>query len=666
MMKKRLYLLLLSMMTVFNAVAMSAPALASIPQENPEVIVPEFNGISLYRYCSESIDSVLNFNPDMVALQMGKIPYANVPPSITVAINDFADSVTHLSRTTVSIDEGLNELRELLLYSRLHESVILTKEIISNLLVADIDLKTAERAVAISGVTFNVPNLPVQSRLRMAYDEVVRKLGQVGELLNLYQERLYNLLGSSIDIRSSELDNLLSEVLSVKSYIATDLSLNVNPRSAYVGDEISVTGKLESAGKPLAGREIKILLNNVQSAMVETDGNGYYEANLFVPYLYIPELRVQALYLPVSKDSGVYLSSISPEFRLKVMYYEAKVTIGADSKTYPGRDLVCSVKLDYGSAPVLADRKFEAYLDGEFVREITATEEFSLKISLSPDINLGEHTITFLSSPAGRYAPAEVDTVINVAKAVPVLTMKFPTVVLVPGQTKVEGAIRSEVGVLKNANIDISLAGANAKLNTTAEGAFDVSIKMRMGFELLGSQPLVIQISPQEPWNDTLVISRKVLLVNIVNCGIFMVVVLFFGVFLSRRLKGQIEKYLKRRTQDVVVPLVPEDVTPVYSMPVVLQELSKQEENTEPRGRVISLYISVLRLMQRATSVLMKPNQTLREFASDAQKKLGPLAMPFVEFTKMVERFLYSRHQVTDKEIEESKQLTAELQEGLK
>ena len=116
----------------------------------------------------------------------------------------------------------------------------------------------------------------------------------------------------------------------------------------------------------------------------------------------------------------------------------------------------------------------------------------------------------------------------------------------------------------------------------------------------------------------------------------------------------------------MVVPVVPVEVIPVYSTPVIPQELSKEEENIEPRGRVISLYISVLRLMQRATKVLMKPNQTLREFAADMQKKLGPLALPFVEFTRMIERFLYSRHQVTDKEVEESKHLTAELQEELK
>lgn len=701
-MKKVLCRILLSTLIVISAIVPGLPALASIPQEDPEVVVPEYNGISLYRYCSDSIDSLLDSNPDLVAVKLEKMPYANVPPSITVAMNDFADSMTSLSRTTVGIDKDLNELRELFLQSRLQEGVVITKKILGELLVCQLALKTAERAVLVSSVPFNISNLPPESNLKIAYVEVTTKLGQVRELLGIYQLRLQNLLGENIDTENilaeltqqisalgnipqtdnllseldillpeldnllSELDNVLAEALSVKSFVVTNLSIYVNPLSAFVGDDITVSGMLQSEGKPLAGREIRVLLNNVQSAVIKTDASGFYETKIQVPYLYVPEMRVQTLYLPVNNDSGIYLSSISPEFKLAILYYQPKITIDIPPKSYPGQETICAAKLNYGPAIAPLSRTFEAYLDGNFLQEIKATEEFSFKINVSPDIVLGNHAIAFLSSAAGRYAPVEIDTGIYVTRAVPVLTMKFPVVIIVPGQINLAGTVQSEVGVLKNADIDIKIAGASATSNSTADGAFKSSVKMRMGLELLGSEPLEIQISPEEPWNDVLVMSRKVLLVNVINCGIFMVVVLFVGILLSWRLKGQIDKYLRRRRQEVVRLPVPEAVAPVYSTAVVPPELSKQAEETEPRGRVISLYISILRLMQRASTVLMKPNQTLREFATDMQNKLGPLALPFVEFTRIIERFLYSKHQVMDKDIEKSKQLTAKLQEGLK
>ena len=79
---------------------------------------------------------------------------------------------------------------------------------------------------------------------------------------------------------------------------------------------------------------------------------------------------------------------------------------------------------------------------------------------------------------------------------------------------------------------------------------------------------------------------------------------------------------------------------------------------------LIALYRQVLRQIQKITSMMLRPNQTLREFAQETAPRLGPLAGYFKEFTLMIERALYSKRPPKEEDVARGQELSKRLQEG--
>ena len=125
--------------------------------------------------------------------------------------------------------------------------------------------------------------------------------------------------------------------------------------------------------------------------------------------------------------------------------------------------------------------------------------------------------------------------------------------------------------------------------------------------------------------------------------------------------------YSWRRTRPAVAIAQPESA-PVYSKTVLVHALTEEsgETNGEPRNRIFYWYRLVLRLVQRMSRALLRPQQTLREFAGESSRVLGPAAKYFIELTRMVERLLYSQYRPTEGDVEKSKQLSHTIEEELK
>jgi hypothetical protein len=71
-------------------------------------------------------------------------------------------------------------------------------------------------------------------------------------------------------------------------------------------------------------------------------------------------------------------------------------------------------------------------------------------------------------------------------------------------------------------------------------------------------------------------------------------------------------------------------------------------------------------LLARMAKAILKPQQTLREFSQECSRILGPAANYFMALTRILERIIYSNHQPTAEDIEQSKQLSLNIQEKLK
>jgi hypothetical protein len=670
---KRRLLVAIAIGLVISGIVVT-PALAVAPHEDPATAKSVFSGIALFRYYSGSLDFVLQREPVQVEARLNKMPFANIPQGLEQATDEFASSSTNISYMVVDIVEGQARLRTLLGQFRLEEAAKEAKELSATLSRANSELGRIETATKATGLAFRVSSAPEGSDLRQAYDEVLDRINRIRAMLNLQRDIFINLLQGAtptpalVEILKQEGVNVdTSKVLAGERLKRTEVTLKIMPVTAFVGDIISFDGTLTAEGAPLAGREVDILLNGSQYASARTEAGGHYAGSLLVPYWYIPEIKLQALFYPRDKDIGVYISSTSPETVLKVLFYEAKLELSVADKAYPGLETEVSGRFDYGQSPAPAERRVQIYLDDALVIELQAQPGFARKIKIDPGIDLGKHVIAVSAQAVGRYAPVEASAGLTIVRATPVLDLSMPRAVMIPGGIDFAGRLYSEVGPLSGASVTIGLGKSQEELESSEDGTFDARLKVGMGFDLIGSEQVEIRVLPKEPWNAPLITTRSLVVVNVLNLSGLITILVLLGIYVPAKLRKRFGLYTSRRIRPAPKVIRPEPM-PAYSdganVPAPTEDFG--EPTGEPRERILYWYRLVVRLIQRITRVFARPQQTLREFVREAVPVLGPIARYLGEFTRIVERLFYSRYEPTEGDLEKIKGLPHNIEEELK
>jgi len=641
---------------VIAVIMLAEPVLSAEPHEDPLKIEWEYSGLELFRYYSVVLDEVLKKDRDEVKSQLDNMPYVNLPPDLTSATGAFTESIKECAELIVTIEKELNELRVLVQQSRILEANPLENQIIADLLTAHRAVQLGENSIVTMGRAFSVDKEELNSPLRLAYTEVIQKISSINTLFDLYHGILNNL---QID---------LTAVIS-KSRLTTEVSLIVEPIDVFVGDYVQVKGTLTVKGQPLVNRKVEIMLNGLTVATGITNGNGYYEATFQVPYEYSVSMDVQSLYYPQEQDTTTYLASLSPKIALNVHFYEMFLSLDIDEKGYPGYETTFKARWTYQPTAPTIERNFEVHIDDVVVVQLSTAEEFIQKIDLPPDLQLGLHSLTVTSSAEGRYASGIARGVINVSKAVTGLSINLPKIMLVPWHFDVNGSVVSELGSLQMALVKVKYTSSTQEFRSTDDGSFKGTLRTHYTFGLVGSESWTVEVIPQEPWNSPLLFSQKILVINGINCGIFLTLLIALGIIVPKKFSIRNFQLAWRREK-----IQPEDaitgvhlaVLPVYSETAANMQTLGSGSDVAPVARIFSWYILLIRLVQRATRIILKPHQTLREFVNGTRKTLGPATDYLLEFTSLVEKLLYSGEQASDKDVDTSEQLTRQVQDGLK
>jgi hypothetical protein len=675
-----------------------SPAVYAIePHQDPETAEPVYSAISLLRYYSAALDYVLQKNPAQVEARLEKMPFANIPRSLEAAAGDFASSGVDLSHLVVDIEDGLSRWQTLIVQSRFDEADELAEQVLATISRAHIELDNIEEATEATDRELHASLAPAGSDLRLAYEGVMQRIGHIRDMLDLYARLLGEVLPKSVITEEfsefagitleeylrikgltvddiSRLTGISVEVLSQLAGVTveellrpTEITLKVEPVVIFVGGNVSLEGRLTGEAGPLAGREVVILLNSSPYMTVLTDNEGYYREMLAVPYWYVSELDIRALYYPRDEDIGHYLASLSRVVTIEVLFYQAGLEITLEDMAYPGRETTVAGKFEYGQSPPLAKREVEIYFDNVLVSEISVSGEFEQPIGIAPETDLGRHIIMVSSAAVGRHAPVVNSAVIEVIRATPVLDLSLPAVALIPGSVALDGRLYSEVGPLNGALVKIGLGESRIDLASTESGALDGEIRVGMGFGVIGRQDMVVQVLPREPWHRPLVTTRSLLMVNVVNCGGIIVILALFSILLPVVLRRRLRTYTEAPVAPVVA-ITPYRPAPAYSQEVTLPVIKRPgvQDRGQPRNVILAWYRFVVGVIRVVTRVMLKPQQTLREFASESHRILGPAAKYFLELTKMVERLLYSRYQPTAEDAGESRKLSRNIEEELK
>ncbi len=650
----RLFLIIMLGVTCLSSLE---PVFADVSQEDPSQSTIIFSGTALFNYYSDTLILLIDKNSDAVASRMDKMPFANIPDTLTEVTNNFSNATKAVSTDVINVESDLQTLRQITAQSRLEEAKQLSEQIGNRIIQARTALIQMERATNASGAEFNIGKAPPDSDIRLAYDRLLGLIKQIGELLDLNQT-----------IFESSRNQIISD--SSRELLATEITLKIEPTEVFVGENVKVNGQLTSNGQGLGSREIVILLDSNSSLITNTDYRGYYEATLPIPYQYKSEMQVQALYYPKGADIGTYLASLSPIVKIKVLFYQADIILQLDKKAYPGRALTIQGEISYPNPGIPSiERHLEIYLDNVFMKEIPATNDFSYALPLDPSLGLGDHTVTVSVSADKRYASAFTDATLNVLQAKPIFSGSLPGYIFTPGSFKLNGEFRSEIGLLKEPTINIKFAGNNYRLTGNDQGVIAATNKTKYDFSLIGSQKFEMVVTPIEPWHSTLTITKQILVINTVNCGGFLALMVLSILLLPRRFKIRFSQFTTRKRSEVIRPVLA--TMPVYSE--ILGSGQLPEPSTEKaintiadaRERSFSLYRMILKIVQRITNIVLKPQKTLREYAREVEKPLGKTGGYFLDFTRLIEKVIYSPEKVSDADAKESDRIARQIQQEI-
>lgn len=657
------------------------PALAQALHENPDTAPLVYDGVSLFRKYSATLDQVLAKNATGVEALREQAQWANVPSAMRDAVNVFMSSSHSLAGLLPTVEADMEGWKTMVAQFRPDDAVVLSTVAARDLSLAHSYLSTMESMARHTWQSWRSETTTENDAITSAYKEVEDKLLRLRRQVDLLGEVSRSLVRQNEAVAAvasgnltklEELKKLLAQESATPQTLArleqlkglllrsTSVSLSIEPTAAFVGDSVEFRGKLTSGDRLLQRRKVTVTVAGAPESEVLTDSRGAFQGRVALPYQYVSEMALQAVYYPQGEDIGLYLGSSSPIATIKVLYYPAQLNLEAPGNAYPGRMLGLHGSLDYGDSPAPPGRNLLVYWDGRVVLTETATAAFDLGLPMAADMSLGKHAVILFAPPQGRYAPVSVSAEVEVIRVTPIIDVGAPTVILLPFTLNVRGKVYSPLGPLQDTPLTIAVGDWETTTRSAEDGAFSARLRTGMSLTLMGSQELRVSVAPAEPWYRAGSKAASLLVINPVSIA-GLALVLALPVFFSAR------RFRRRTLQaPAAVPPPPAPVLVGGEASPHKAEPASDSAGGSPRAILIALYRGALMLVQRLTAVVLQPSHTLREFAQECGPGLGPLAGHFQEFTLMMERLLYSRRRPDQADAARGLELRRRLEEGTK
>jgi hypothetical protein len=637
-----------------------SPVYAQQEHENPADAQLIFNGLSLLIYYSYSLDPIIQRDEAGTQTDLNKMPFTNIPDALSQPTASFAASGISLSETIVEVYTVWQEQNDLVKQYRLKEAKAAYERLTALLPEAYDRLTELKTAVTDTGVYLRIDTLSPSNQMLVVYQEILTKLDRLEAMLDLYEKAPADY--DQILIDPDILETLPPEELE-KLQKPTELILEINPDTAFVGDSVEFSGSLTSLSRPLSGRHIDILLDGIVLLSVDSDASGSFQGSFAVPYRYISQSEVQAVFFPQDADIGSYLGASSEIQILHILFYSADLQITLENGAYPGLSADFECVLDYGQAPPVERKEAAVSLDGNLYHYSDAPVYFTVQLPLAADIELGKHTLNINVPADKRYAPVNGICVFEVTQVPLVLDIDLPALILMPGGFDLSGSLDSALGSPQNAEILAVLNKHQIAQQTDDSGYFTGRVQTGLNWNFFGRSQLTIQVNPQEPWFAPLTVTRNLFIFNYLVCGLILLVIAGLAIILPLRLRKALHLRLKQKT--AAEPIGNAVIIQAATVnPSVRAAASKTviNANANASQAMLGWYRNAVKLVQRLSSIIFKPELTLREYAAQIRNKFGPLGKYLYDFTLIIEKLLYSRHTPEQAELENGRELSEKIE----
>ena len=569
---------------------------------NPMQVSPELpSGISLLMLYGSVIDAAIKGDFTNVAQQLGYLMKVHVPEDVKYIYMRFNELLS---------DElnKLNQTSELLMDARIKLSHGFLKEAEDYLEEARISI--AEAIIIHSELEASSKEL--SRAFRISFPKLSNILEKLRSLISLYQEEI------------SFLSDRLRE-FKERGILDTAILLWVNSSEAKVGSSIRVYGGLyDEYYHPLSRRNISIYIEDEKAASFITDEYGSFGGIIIIPYVYEPEVRLYAEYVPNDEDSGRFKASKSNIIILRLIYEEPSIIASLNvSSITPLRPFMIFGRVLTQSG--IYPEKLFMNAFGK-VEAINIQEDGSFKhvIKVPGTVSAGFHKITLYTKAHSILAPSQKFLWIKVYKIPVYLLLHVPTIALSGFQVSIRGELsimedRIEGSHPRGEIILELLEGRHAF--KVENRTFSINLVIPMTSPT-GFIDVTLRFNPDNPIYQTAFMKTRLLIINpltilIPLSGMIYLMKISVSTFMKKKGKAPQATLKEAEVTEEVKPFIPR------------------------AGGIVEIYLEAVRIASEIAGIKMKPSDTIREFMVKVYDKLGGAATLFSELSYMTEAAIY-------------------------
>jgi hypothetical protein len=630
-------------LSILILLTLSSPVLAQpihTPHQNPVIAEDSPGLVSLLLFYGNVFAAAVIGQYQDAQSMLEELEYAHIPDELRYLIDRYNSLSRQLFTTLDNLELLLDEASALLAHYHISEAKQKLDAAEVAIPSAQLLLKDIEAATNILSDRLGVLAPLAGGEIRQAYDrlvEIQHRLRQRIDELNQLRQRLAQ----------------RHEIQAAVELIPTELSLSITPASVFVGDSITASGRLTADGSPLANRKLTLLLDNEPLA-ITTDFDGSYATDITIPYKYVSTMTLSAIYTPFGNDIGIYQGSQSPLVIVNTSFYPTLLEASAPETAHPGLPIIVSGHVSPTNGTV--DRVIKVLLDNTQLAEEITEGQFSLQITLPPQISMGEHSLTVVAAPQERYSGASTSLSINISRLPIQADIKVPLLMVITRPIQISGKVYHNRDPMQDARVSLTFRDLSTTVKTATDGSFTTTIDVPLDLFLVGPQELIITIEPVEPWYTSLQKKRWMFTINPVNIGLMLVAVISLGPLIFSRVRTRPPS----RREKMVTPEVRHPERPTVAPPLRLKR-----QLTGIKGRILSAYLDGLEAVEKVTSIPMLPHTSLREFVNAAAPQLPTAIKPFTELTTIAEIALYSAHRLDEDTATRAEQLATTITEEL-
>jgi hypothetical protein len=483
-------------------------------------------------------------------------------------------------------------------------------------------------------------NLASSSHLTIPYNVPLINTSMIGESI-LNSTGVQGLVGHDAGLLlaaqymttalgNSTLSQLISKLASSSSAMNTTLTINLTSGSAAVGSTIMAYGRLTLPnGTGLGGQLILVTVNGRVIASAVTNSTGFYTVNITLPYIYVNETSVKALFIPVNKG----LAGSTAEATVRLLFNETRLVIHVNGTVVKWGDYL----LIWGNVTG-GDRSITVMVGGLSLNATSIKGRFNLTIPTSV-LRPSNITLLIYVKPNLTYSPAERALNITVVGVRP--SIRLSGTVLLAGLT---GAIRISIEPPVKGNLTL-LVNLGPLRRTVVVNSPTVTIPIRLPLTLgMGFTTLNVTITPNPPI-EGVAATVRVLVVNLAQLAIL--AALAPAALVAVRLTRGV-RHRAPVTQTPVAVTV-EAVAKSLRQPIPSARLS------DPRVKaILDSLTKAIMAVGAATGIAFGGGLTLREYLALVSGRLtdGEVVKGLNGLIALAEEALYSPRLPTDSDVE--------------